>query len=130
MDATALLQGLVITVIGMALVFGALGLFWALITLLGRAFPAGTADTGAVGAAPQGVAAPDTAEAAAGSSPTAERARVAAMVAGALLAGALPLHMEPPAGPAFEHGRTAPSWVTSNRARALLSWQPPRRPEA
>ena len=32
-------------------------------------------------------------------------------------------------GPAFEHGRTAPSWVTSNRARALRSWQPPRAAE-
>jgi hypothetical protein len=57
---------------------------------------------------------------------TAERAQVAAIAAAALLSGALPVRMEAPVGPAFEHGRTAPNWVTGNRARALRPWQPPR----
>jgi len=60
---------------------------------------------------------------------TVERARVAAIVAGALMANAVPLLMEAPVGPVFEHGRTAPIWVSSNRARALQSWQPPRAAE-
>ncbi len=60
---------------------------------------------------------------------TAERARVAAIVAGALIANAVPLHLEVPPGPVFEHGRTAPIWVSANRARALQSWQPPRAAE-
>ncbi len=54
---------------------------------------------------------------------------VAALVAGALMANALPIHFEAPVGPAFEHGRTAPSWVTANRARTLQPWQRTRRPE-
>ena len=58
-----------------------------------------------------------------------ERGRVAAIVAGALLANAVPLLLEAPIGPVFEHGRTAPFWVTANRARALQSWQPPRAAE-
>jgi hypothetical protein len=61
---------------------------------------------------------------------TEERAQVAAIVAGALLSNAVPLLFEAPAGPAFEHGRVAPSWVTGNRARTLQSWQKPRVPEA
>jgi Na+-transporting methylmalonyl-CoA/oxaloacetate decarboxylase gamma subunit len=60
---------------------------------------------------------------------TVERARVAALVAGALLANALPMLFEVPTGPDFEHGRTAPLWVAANRARALPSWQPSRRPD-
>ena len=36
---------------------------------------------------------------------------MAAIVAGALMANAVPLLMEAPVGPAFEHGRTAPIWV-------------------
>jgi len=39
------------------------------------------------------------------------------------------LPVEVPLGPAFEHGRTAPCWITANRARALHSWQPPRATE-
>jgi Na+-transporting methylmalonyl-CoA/oxaloacetate decarboxylase gamma subunit len=61
---------------------------------------------------------------------TEERARVAALVAGALLSNALPMRFEVPTGPIFEHGRTAPLWVAANRARALPSWQPARRAEA
>jgi Na+-transporting methylmalonyl-CoA/oxaloacetate decarboxylase gamma subunit len=60
---------------------------------------------------------------------TAERARVAALVAGALLANALPIRFDVPTGPVFEHGRTAPLWVAANRARALPAWQPARRPD-
>ena len=58
---------------------------------------------------------------------TEERARVAAIVAGALMANALPKPHDIPAGPAFEHGRTAPTWVSANRANNLQVWQSPRR---
>ena len=66
------------------------------------------------------------ASAAAAAALTEERARVAAIVASALLSHALPRPLGVPAGPAFERGRAAPSWVSMNRAQTLQSWQPPR----
>ena len=124
-------QGLIITAIGMTLVFAVLGLLWGIMALLTRVFrdapEAGlpTADETSVGAA-QVMVLPEagTLEAL-----TVERARVAAIVAGALMANAVPLLMEAPVGPVFEHGRTAPIWVSANRARVLQSWQPPRAAE-
>ena len=111
-------QGLVITVVGMGLVFAVLGLMWGIVALLQRLAPAGPTP------APE----PDILPAEQGETAalTAERAQVAAMVAGALMASALPLYLEPPVGPTFEHGRTAPIWVTANRSRTLQAWQPPR----
>ncbi len=123
-------SGLTITVLGMGLVFAALVLLWGLLRLLSTVFQ------DKVEPPPQISTALDEAEAAevraaleAAAALTEERGQVAALVAGALLANALPLLFEAPTGPAFEHGRTAPSWVTGNRARALSSWQPPRTPE-
>jgi Na+-transporting methylmalonyl-CoA/oxaloacetate decarboxylase gamma subunit len=118
-------QGLAITAVGMSLVFGALALLWGVIVLLGRIFrPEAHEPTEhariRVTPAPEMLADPVQAKA------TAERARVAAIVAGVLLANAVPLHLEPPAGPTFEHGRTAPAWVTTHRARIMRPWQPPR----
>lgn len=118
-------QGLIITALGMGLVFLGLGLLWGLIILLTRL----------LGPAPEGAPAPGQVESPAPAdiaedALTAERARVAALVAGAFLANALPIMFEAPTGPAFEHGRTAPLWVTSNRARVLQSWQPARRGES
>lgn len=118
-------QGLAMTVVGMGLVFGALALLWGAIALLGRLFKADAPD------APRRVSVNVTAlplsEAdAARAALTHERARVAAIVAGALMANAVPLHLEPPVGPTFEHGRSAPAWVTTNRARVIQSWQSPR----
>lgn len=122
-------SGLIITVLGMGLVFASLALLWGLLKLLGAALkdrvepvqeaPSLAADELASDESRQAVLDATTAL-------TAERAHVAAVVAGALLSNALPLLFEAPAGPAFEHGRVAPSWVTGNRARALHSWQPPR----
>ncbi len=118
-------QGLVITVIGLGLVFLALALLWGLIALLGRVFRSAEPESAD--------AIPDKAEVAPVPTPaldveaqTAERARIAAIVGGALMANALPLLMEAPIGPTFEHGRTAPIWVMTNRAYALHPWQPPR----
>lgn len=123
-------QGLIITVIGMTLVFAALGLLWGIIVLLARVFrdaqPAALPAAGEAGEAQVAV----LPEAGIIETLTVERARVAAIVASALMANAVPLLMEAPVGPAFEHGRTAPSWVSSNRAHALQSWQPPRVAEA
>ena len=124
-------QGLIITVLAVTLVFASLGLLWGIIALLMRLFkdapekPASHGDATSRGEAamPAALMASASADAL-----TAERARVAAIVTGALIANAVPLLMEAPVGPAFEHGRTAPNWVTGNRARALQSWQPPRRP--
>lgn len=120
-------QGLMITVIGMSLVFGALALLWGIMRLLSLVFREKEE-----AAAPL---IPEAPAVAAALSPeaellTAERARVAAIVAGALLANALPLLFEPPAGPTFEHGRSAPSWVVGNRSHALQRWHPPRKPES
>jgi len=125
-------QGLIITAIGMTLVFAVLGLLWGIMALLTRVFreaaPAvrlpqdGEADAGMIQASV-------VVEVGIVEALTVERARVAAIVAGALMANAVPLLMEAPVGPAFEHGRTAPIWVSSNRARALQSWQPPRAAE-
>jgi Na+-transporting methylmalonyl-CoA/oxaloacetate decarboxylase gamma subunit len=125
-------QGLIITVIGMTLVFAALGLLWGIMALLTHVFK----DAPEAGLPPVRETGVDVRQASAlpeagnVEALTVERARVAAMVAGALMANALPLLMEAPVGPAFEHGRTAPIWVSSNRARALQSWQPPRVAEA
>ena len=123
-----MLEGLRIAVIGVAWVFAGLTLIWGLILLLNRLFPgkaASRARTSGTGTRP---ATATPAEAVDSEERITERAQVAAIVAAALHAGALPIHAEAPVGPAFEHGRTAPTWVSSNRARALQSWQPPRRP--
>ena len=122
-------QGLIMTALGMGLVFAALALLWGLITLLTRVL-ADRAEAPAAGDETSTSATIAPGEATPADALTAERARVAALVAGALLAGALPLPVEVPLGPAFEHGRTAPCWVTTNRARALHSWQPPRAAES
>lgn len=133
-----MLQGLAITVVGMSLVFAALALIWVLITVLGRAFPSERRVAGARGSAVQKADREDAGERVA-EQLSAERAQIAAIAAAALTAGALPAarglgtiesgSVAPDAG-AFEHGRTAPSWVTANRARALQPWQPARRPES
>ena len=128
--STLLHQGLTMTVLGMGLVFAGLGLLWGLIVLLNRTFAPkpgeqapGSSDDSAVIASAAEVA---EVEAAAAEALTVERAHVAAVVAGALMANALPWLIEAPAGPAFEHGRSASSWVTANRSRTLRSWQPQR----
>lgn len=119
-------QGLIITALGLGLVFAALGLLWGLMALLTRIFvDPPTASEAAAEAMPT-AAEPAGAETAAAAALTAERARVAAIVAGALMANAIALPVEVPTGPMFEHGRTAPIWVTANRARVLRSWQPLR----
>jgi hypothetical protein len=121
-----LVEGLKITAVGLAWVFAGLALIWGLVILLNRIFP-GRVESSACSSEvkshpddpmPGGFFDTDAL--------TAERAQVAAIVAAALLAGALPIHAEAPVGPAFEHGRTAPNWVSGNRARALRPWQPPR----
>jgi len=127
-------SGLMITVLGMGLVFAALALLWVLLRLISYVFPDKTEPALHVNAAPDEALAAETrtaleTAAAAEAALTGERAQVAALVAGALLSNSLPLLFEAPTGPAFEHGRTAPSWVTGNRARSLHSWQPPRTPE-
>jgi Na+-transporting methylmalonyl-CoA/oxaloacetate decarboxylase gamma subunit len=124
-------QGLIITAIGMTLVFAVLGLLWGIMALLTRVFrEAPEADLPQGGEASVGFAQVVVlSEASNFEALTVERARVAAIVAGALMANAVPLLMEAPVGPVFEHGRTAPIWVSANRARALQSWQPPRAAE-
>ncbi len=122
-------QGLAIAAVGMGLVFGALALLWGVILLLGRLLRPETHETEErvrIRVTPTPEVAPDPGQAA----QTAERARVAAIVASALMVNAVSLHLEPSAGPSFEHGRTGPTWVTTNRARVMRPWQPPRsRPE-
>jgi hypothetical protein len=124
---TPMLEGLRITAIGLAWVFAGLALVWGLIVLLNRLFP-GWIEGQARSSGPEThPGAASSSEAVVSGTLTAERAQVEAIVAAALLVRALPIHVEAPVGSAFEHGRTAPNWVTSNRARALQSWQPPRR---
>jgi len=121
-------QGLMMTVLGMGLVFAGLAALWGLMALLTRLFrPEPEAAAGAMVAETPLAATPAPATIISSAAAlTAERGRVAAIVAGALMANAVSLLMEAPAGPVFEHGRTAPIWVSANRARALQSWQPPR----
>lgn len=138
-------QGLIITALGMGLVFAGLVLLWGVLALMGalsqarmtreeREAEEATEPSVSVSLAP---GAPPLSEAMTASTApsdaadalTAERARVAAIAAGALLANALPLLFDVPTGPVFEHGRTAPLWVAANRARALPTWQPARRSE-
>jgi Na+-transporting methylmalonyl-CoA/oxaloacetate decarboxylase gamma subunit len=128
--AELLRQGLAITAVGMGLVFGALALFWGAIVLLHRVSTRATATAPTLeapsvglsdGASPQALSSEDQRAVL-----TAERARVAAIVTAALMANAVSLSFEPPPGPTFEHGRTAPAWVTTNRARIMRPWQPPR----
>jgi Na+-transporting methylmalonyl-CoA/oxaloacetate decarboxylase gamma subunit len=121
-----LVEGLKITVIGLAWVFAALALVWGLVVLLNRIFPGRVESSACTPEAKSQPAHLMPGVVADADALTAERARVAAIVAAALMAGALPVHAEAPVGPAFEHGRTAPNWVTGNRARALRPWQPPR----
>jgi Na+-transporting methylmalonyl-CoA/oxaloacetate decarboxylase gamma subunit len=121
-----LAEGLRITAIGLAWVFAGLALVWGLVGLLNRLFPGSIESPARSSGTIQGAS--TLVEASVAEALTAERAQVAAVVAAALLANSLPIHVEAPVGPTFEHGRTAPNWVTGNRARALQSWQPPRRP--
>ncbi len=114
-------QGLIMTAIGMGLVFAALALLWGVMALFGR-LSTETPEPAVLPASP----AIATAHASEADTLTAERAQVATIVAGALLANAISLPVHAPAGPTFEHGRSAPSWVSTNRARVLGSWQPPR----
>ena len=115
-------QGVVITLLGMGLVFAGLALLWGLMVLLARI----GAPAQPQNAAPKESETMSEAEQSAADALTAERARVAVIVAGALLANAVPLLLEAPVGSVFEHGRTAPAWVTTNRARQMRTWQPPR----
>jgi hypothetical protein len=123
-----LLEGLRIAAVAMTWVFAGLALVWGLVALLNRLFPGRVESLAGSSARTGTLSAALPAEASSAEALAAERAQVAAIVATALQAGALPIHAEAPVGPAFEHGRTAPNWVTGNRARALQSWQPPRRP--
>lgn len=126
-DSGLLLIGLIITAVGMGLVFIALALLSGIIRLITKVFADKEEPQPVLSMAMEEADAADAQAALEASEAlTAERARVAAIVAGALLSNALPLLFEAPTGPSFEHGRSAPSWVTSNRARALESWQPPR----
>jgi Na+-transporting methylmalonyl-CoA/oxaloacetate decarboxylase gamma subunit len=114
----------------MGLVFAALGLLWVLLRLITSLFADKDEPQPELSLAMEEADAADAQAALeAATALTDERARVAAIVAGALLSNALPLLFEAPTGPTFEHGRSAPSWVTSNRARALQTWQPPRASE-
>ena len=129
MDQTVpelLRQGLIITALGLGLVFAALGLLWGLMALLTRIFVEPLPANETTAAAMLTAAEPAGAETMAAEALTAERARVAAIVTSALMANAVPLPVEVPTGPMFEHGRTAPIWVTANRARVMQSWQPLR----
>jgi len=120
-------SGLTITVMGMGLVFAALALLWGLLRLLATVLQDKEERVPEVSPSLDNTEVAETRAALdAAAALTEERAQVAAVVAGALLSNALPLLFEAPTGPAFEHGRTAPSWVTSNRTRTLQSWQPPR----
>jgi Na+-transporting methylmalonyl-CoA/oxaloacetate decarboxylase gamma subunit len=118
-------QGLILTVLGMGLLFAALALLWGLIALLIRLFRPESEKTETVEEPTQGPAAAATAMApppTPADALTAERARVAAIVAAALLANAIPLLAAAPAAPTF----VAPGWVSTNRPAALQPWQPPR----
>lgn len=117
-------QGLALTVVGMGLVFSALALVWGVIAALGRLSSREIEKI--TQAAPQTEAGVPQGTEMHEAELTAERARVAAIVAGSLMANAMPLLLEPSPGPTFEHGRTAPAWVTTNRARVMRPWQPPR----
>jgi hypothetical protein len=121
-----MLEGLKITAVGLVWVFAGLALVWGLVVLLKRLFPGRVEGLASAQGAKDEAGDPTPGAIVDTDALTAERAHVAAIVAAALLAGALPLHVEAPVGPAFEHGRTAPNWVTGNRARALRPWQPPR----
>jgi Na+-transporting methylmalonyl-CoA/oxaloacetate decarboxylase gamma subunit len=124
-------QGLIITVIGMALVFAVLGLLWGIMALLTRVFrDAPDTDKPQGSGASAATQAGELSKAGAMDALTVERARVAAIVAGALMANASLLVKETPVEAVFEHDRAAPIWVSSNRARTLQSWQPPRAAEA
>ena len=121
-----LVEGLKIIAVGMAWVFAGLASVWALVAILQRLFPEQVAPTpSTAGARAKGATAQDGANTESDAH-TIERAQVATIVAAALLSGALPIRAEAPVGPEFEDGRTAPNWVTGNRARVLHSWQPPR----
>jgi hypothetical protein len=126
MASSLLVEGVKITAIGLTWVFAGLALVWGLVALLNRLFPGRTesAERSLGTALQSGGGSPGVALEV--DALTAERTQVAAIAAAALLSGALPVRMEAPVGPAFEHGRTAPNWVTGNRARALRPWQPPR----
>lgn len=119
-------RGLELTVLGLASVFAGLGLLWGLIAGLNAVF----------GSRPEERLKPDPGEPESGADDVAasdldatlcaERERVAAIVAGALMANPASLPPEQPAAGPAAHALTASSWVTANRARVLAAWQPPR----
>ncbi len=122
-------QGLIITVLGITLVFAGLGLLWGLMEVLMRVLPPEAEASQAEEPAPAVEAAEIalTAEPDLAAALTAERARVAAIVASMALAHALPgqAMTVPPELVVSGDGR-GESWTNTYRARSLHSWQPPR----
>jgi len=116
-------SGLVITAWGMGIVFASLALLWALMRLLTSVFPDKLEPTSEIALPAEGTILAER-QAAVDAALTVERAHVAAVIAGALLSNALP--MEATTRPAFKPGRTVPSRVPDNRARAPQSWQSSR----
>lgn len=103
-------SGLVITALGMGLVFASLAVLWALLTLLTRLLP----DRGKQATETS----PSVSNAEPDSAPmTNERARVAAVAAGAFLSSALSMGTDAAPVRPFEHGRISPAWVTGSRGR-------------
>jgi len=125
-------QGLIMTALGMGLVFAALALLWGIMTLMTRLLKSKPESQEAEAEAGEIRPGPVTA---AQSEPspedmlTAQRARVAAIATGVLMANALPRPFDVPARPDLEQGQVAPVWVAANRARALHAWQPHRAAE-
>ncbi len=126
-------QGAAMSLAGPRLVLGALAIVWGFIAGLTRLFPASSeVETAgrAAGAQPALEGGIVRIFEAAHSEPqatlTEERARVAAIVAGVLLAKAITEPAEISVEPALERSRPSPAWVSVKRAQALQPWQPPR----
>ena len=112
-------SGLVITAWGMGIVFASLALLWALMRLLTSVFPDRLEPPSEIALSAEGTILAEQ-HVAVDAALTAERAHVAAVIAGALLSNALP--MEATTRSAFKPGRTVPSRVPDSRTRAPQSW--------
>ncbi len=120
-------QGLIITVLGITLVFAGLGLLWGLMEVLMRVLPPEAAASEEAAPAAEAAGPALAAEADLAGALMAERARVAAIVASMVLAHALPGQMMavPPEAVLSSDGHGEP-WTNTYRVRSLQSWQPPR----
>jgi len=122
-------EGLIITVVGMGLVFAALALLWGVMAAMHRLFPPGEKPFASLWRRWRGQAAAPAAEEAVAAAPVAEAEAGLSEAELAAVMTALALWQEERAAEAAIRWRLPPvltRWMAVGRSRQLQSWSPRR----